>query len=80
MRRSKRFNAIVLIWGGVRAGEGGGWMRGSLQPVFNNFPRWRIPDLSVFGLKPDKWGKLRYSNSLVDALRAFRLKNQFRDD
>jgi hypothetical protein len=79
MQRSKRFNAVVLIWEGVRAGKGGGWAHGYLQPVYNNFPRFRIPDFSVFNLKPDKWGRSRYSNSFLDALRASRLKEQIRE-
>jgi hypothetical protein len=79
MHRSRRFNAIVLIWEGVRAAEGGGFMHAHLQPVYNNRPRWRIPDRTVFGLKKDKWGQYQYSDSFVQALRTSRLKMQMRE-
>jgi hypothetical protein len=78
MRRSKRFNAIVLVWEYVRAEEGGGWTGSNIQAVYHNSPRWRIPDHSVFGAKPDKWGRCLYSDSFLDALRSARLKRQIR--
>ena len=79
MHRSRRFNAIVLIWDGIRAAEGGGFAHSHLQPVYNNRPRWRIPDRSVFGPKRDKWGQYLYSDSFLQALRTSRLKRQMRE-
>jgi hypothetical protein len=78
MQRSKRFNAIVLLWEGVTAAQGGGWAHGGLQPVYNNSPRWRIPDLSVFSLKRDKWSQYRTSDSFLAALRSGRFRKQLR--
>jgi hypothetical protein len=76
MRGSRRFNAVIFVWEEIRPAPGGGVLQRFLQPVFNNKPRWPIKDLAAFGMKKDKWGSRRYTNSLLDALRTFRLKQQ----
>jgi hypothetical protein len=40
-----------------------------VQPVYNNHPRFRIPDYTAFSLKSDKWGMQGISRSLLDAMR-----------
>lgn len=80
MRSSRRFNAIVLVWEGVTPAEGGGVLHRLMQPVYNNRPRWIIPDLTVFTLKRDKWGLDRYSVSFLDSLRSFRIRKQIENN
>ena len=77
--KSRRFNAVVLNWEKVTP-IGDIPVRGHMQPVYNNRPRWRIPDYSVFGVKPDKWGVSRYGNSLLNTLKAYRLKQQIKNE
>jgi hypothetical protein len=79
MLQSRRFNAIVLSWENVTP-TGDIPIRRLLQPVYNNHPRFRIPDYSVFGLKRDKWGTSGYSDSLLNRLRAYRLRELIRND
>jgi hypothetical protein len=78
MLQSRRFNAIVLSWENVTPGDIP--IRRYLQAVYNNHPRSRIPDYSVFGVKRDKWGISNYSDSLLNRLRAYRLRRQIRND
>jgi hypothetical protein len=79
MLQSRRFNAVVLSWENVTP-TGDIPIRRHLQAVYNNHPRFRIPDYSVFGVKPDKWGRSDYSDPLLNRLRAYRLKQQIRAD
>ena len=79
MLQSRRFNAIVPSWENVTP-TGDIPIRRHLQPVYNNHPRFRIPDYSVFGVKRDKWGRSDYSDSLLNRLRAYRLKQKIRND
>ncbi|MGC1779588.1 MAG: hypothetical protein WBB34_16755 [Xanthobacteraceae bacterium] len=75
-RASRRFNAVVLIWEGIKAAEGGGFAQSHLQPIYNNRARWVIPDRGIFNLKADNWGRYLYSDPFVEKLKTFRLKQQ----
>jgi hypothetical protein len=77
--QSRRFNAIVLSWEKVTATGDMPIIR-HLQAVYNNHPRFYIPDYNVFGAKGDKWGISGYSDSLLNRLRAYRLRQQIRND
>jgi hypothetical protein len=79
-RESKRFNAVVLTWESLNIRVPGIPAKRYLQAVYNNTARLRIPDHSVFGIKTDKWGKRGYSESLLDKLRAYRLKQQIQNE
>ena len=79
MLQSRRFNAIVLSWEDVTP-TGDITITRHLQAVYNNHPRFRIPDYSVFGVKRNKWGTSAYSDSLLNQLRTYRLRQQIRND
>jgi hypothetical protein len=79
-RESKRFNAVVLTWERLDTRAAGIPANRYLQAVHNNTARLRISDYSVFGIKTDKWGKRSYSESLLDRLRTYRLKQQIKND
>ena len=55
-------------------------IRRLLQAVYNNNPRFHIPDLSVFGMIRNKWGLENYGNSLLTSLRAHRLGEEMKRD
>jgi hypothetical protein len=75
MLQSRRFNAVILSWENVTPTVDVP-IRRYLQAVYNNRPRFRISDYSVFGAKRDKWGRTDYGDSLLNRLRAYRLKQQ----
>lgn len=79
MRTSRRFNAVILTWERVDL-TGGISIRRLLQAVYNNNPRFHIPDLSVFGMMRNKWGLENYGNSLLTSLRAYRLREEMKRD
>ena len=79
MVQSRRFNAVVLTWENVTP-TGDIPVSRHIQAVYNNHPRFRIPDYSVFGVKPDRWGISNYSDSLLNRLRAYRLRQKIRND
>jgi hypothetical protein len=76
VRRSKRFNAIILVWTGFRSVPNGIYLTGGLLPVYNNYPRWPIPDYSSFFLKKDRWGTSTFADSYVAAVRTARLRRR----
>ena len=74
--RSRRYNIVVFLWESVRIAPEGNTAHMHVQPVYNNHPRFRIPDYTAFSLKRNKWGMQRISRSLLDALRTFRMTQQ----
>jgi len=77
--QSRRFNAVILNWETVIP-IGDIPVRGLIQPVYNNRARWHIPDYSAFGAKPDIWGVSRPGDSLLNRLKAHRLKQQIKNE
>lgn len=47
-----------------------------IQPVYNNWPRFDLPDRNVFSVKRDKWGLSRCSKSFFEALLSYRMTKQ----
>jgi hypothetical protein len=72
-RKSRRYNTVVFLWEWVRIAPDGNKAHMSVQPVYNNHPRFRIPDYTVFSLKRNQWGMQRVSRSLLEALRTLRM-------
>jgi hypothetical protein len=74
--KSRRYNMICFIWEEVANEPHGFVPRMSVQPVFNNHARFPMSDYRPFCVQPDKWGTKRMSDSILQAVRTYRMLHQ----
>jgi hypothetical protein len=74
--KSRRYNMIVFMWERAMLGGDHGRVELKIQPVYNSWARFDLPDRNVFSVKRDKWGLSRCSKSFFEALLVYRMSKQ----
>ena len=74
--KSRRYNMIVFMWERAMLGGDGGHVELKIQLVYNNWPRFYLPDRSVFSVKRNNWGLSRCSRSFFETLLRYRMTCQ----
>jgi hypothetical protein len=73
--RSRRFNAVVLVWEHVVATPVGGTSHIELWPCYNNNPRHTFDRWDLLDLPRDADGTPRWANSIYDFLKGVQARH-----
>jgi hypothetical protein len=74
LRRSSRFNAIVLVWEMVIPFLDGGFTQMTMWPCYNNFPRHPFGGMQLFTPIKSVDGHIRLAHSFLDDLKIYQEK------
>jgi hypothetical protein len=76
LNRSKRFNAIVLLWEEILPFLSGGFPTFSLRACFNERPRHPFESRHLFEVHPFPDGRMRMARSFLESVKEMRVKHQ----
>jgi hypothetical protein len=72
--RSKRFNAVVLVWEHVIPFMKGGFPQLTMWACYNNIPRYSFEGIRLFEPRKGSDGKIRFAYSFLDDLKKYQAK------
>jgi hypothetical protein len=72
--RSRRFNAIVLVWEQVIPFRTGGFPQMTMWACYNNLPRHSFGAIKLFEPRKNADGQIRWAYSFLDQLKAYQAK------